>query len=180
MHLPIWLLGQVPKEVCDIAVTEFEATAEIDATMGESGDIISHSHRNTSIRFANPDHWFGSILYSHALKSNKDNQWNYNITFHENLQYAKYGINQHYNWHVDIFPLSIKDYQRKITVVCLLNNPSEYEGGNLDIRLYQDYTVPLQKGTMVAFPSMLEHRVTPVLSGIRKSATIWLNGNKST
>jgi PKHD-type hydroxylase len=44
------------------------------------------------------------------------------------------------------------------------------------MRLYSEYTAPLVKGSMIAFPSILEHRVTPVLSGVRYSATMWFNG----
>lgn len=178
MHLPIWLLGKVPSEVCDIAVKEFELIPASDGAMGESGENVTHSYRDTSVRFAEPNHWFGGILYEHALKANRDNRWDYEVSFHEDLQYAKYGINQHYNWHVDNFPLSGKPFERKVTAVCLLNDPSEFEGGEFQVKLYQEYIAPLEKGSIIAFPSMLEHRVTPVTNGTRLSATIWLNGKR--
>jgi len=44
------------------------------------------------------------------------------------------------------------------------------------VRLYNNYTAPLEKGTIIAFPSILEHRVIPVTSSIRYSATMWFNG----
>jgi PKHD-type hydroxylase len=59
-------------------------------------------------------------------------------------------------------------------VVCLLNDG--FEGGEFEVRLYNDYKAPLVKGTMIAFPSILEHRVLPVLSGLRYSATMWFSG----
>ena len=65
---------------------------------------------------------------------------------------------------------------RKITVICLMNDPSEFEGGELQIRLYGDFTPELKKGSLIAFPSVLEHRVTPVTKGVRYSATMWLSG----
>jgi PKHD-type hydroxylase len=178
MHLPIWLLGKVPSEVCDIAVKEFELIEPMDAAMGETGENVSHFHRNTSVRFAEQDNWFGGILYEHVLKANVTNQWDYEISFHENIQYAKYGVNQHYNWHVDNFPLSGKPFERKITAICLLNDPSEFEGGEFQVKLYQEYSAPLEKGSIIAFPSMLEHRVTPVTSGLRISATLWAGGKR--
>jgi PKHD-type hydroxylase len=66
--------------------------------------------------------------------------------------------------------------ERKVSVICLLSDPSEYEGGDLQIKLYQEYTADLKKGDMIAFPSMLEHRVVPIQSGARNSAVVWLNG----
>lgn len=175
-HLPIWLLGQVPIKVCDAAVSEFSIIKPRDAAMGTNGENIEHSQRNTTVRFTTDNHWFGGIMYEHALKANRDNSWNYDINFHEAVQYAEYGLEQHYDWHTDTFTLSRNEYDRKITAVCLMNDVSEFEGGEFQIKLYQEYIAPLQKGTIIAFPSILEHRVTPVTKGVRASATIWLNG----
>lgn len=176
MHLPIWLLGNVPTEVCDAAAREFELIPFKDAAMGISGENVTHSYRDTSVRFAPTGHWFGGILFEHAMKANRECGWDYDITHHEDTQYAEYGVNQHYNWHTDTFPLSGQPFERKLTAVCLMNDPSEFEGGEFQMKLYSEYTAPLSKGTVIAFPSFLEHRVTPVTSGKRNSATIWLNG----
>jgi len=175
-HLPIWLLGKIPLDVCDAASREFELIESKDASMGLDGNQIEHKTRNTAVRFAPDGHWFGGILYEHAMKANRDNKWDYEIDFHEAVQYAEYGPEQHYHWHTDTFTLCGAPFDRKVTAVCLMNDPSEFEGGEFQIQLYQDYTAPLEKGTVIAFPSILNHRVTPVTSGIRKSATIWLNG----
>jgi PKHD-type hydroxylase len=90
------------------------------------------------------------------------------------VQFAEYGPEQHYAWHTDTFTLSGKPIERKVSVVCLLND--DFEGGEFEVRLYNNYQAPLKKGTMIAFPSILEHRVVPVTSGIRYSATVWFNG----
>jgi PKHD-type hydroxylase len=102
--------------------------------------------------------------------------WQYDVDGREAIQFAQYGPDQHYGWHVDVFPLAGKATDRKITTVCLLNDPSEFEGGQFQVRLYQEYSAPLEKGSVIAFPSILEHRVTPVLSGLRYTATIWFHG----
>jgi len=79
---------------------------------------------------------------------------------------------------VDNFPLQGLDLDRKITVVCLLSELTEFSAGELQIRLYSDYSAPLVKGSVIAFPSILQHRVTPVTFGLRKTATMWLSGPK--
>lgn len=175
-HLPIWILGKIPTEVCDAASKEFQLIEPRDATMGIEGSNIEHRTRNTTVRFAPDDHWFGGILFEHAMKANRDAQWCYDVDFHEAVQYAEYGPEQHYHWHCDTFTLSGSPVERKVTAVCLMNEPSEFEGGEFQVQLYQDYTATLEKGTIIAFPSILYHRVTPVISGKRISATIWLNG----
>lgn len=175
-HQPIWYLGNVPVEVCDQAVAEFSALLVRDASMGIDGAEFNHSHRNTAIRFAESDHWFNKPLQTAASLGNHACGWDFDITDNENIQFAEYGPEQHYNWHVDTFPLSGQALDRKITVVCLLNDPSEFTGGEFQIRLYSEYTAPLVKGSVIAFPSFLEHRVVPVASGVRKSATMWFRG----
>ncbi len=175
-HLPIWYLSTVPHGVCDRLVAELSSLPSKDATMGIGGDQLQHSTRNTNVRFAEQGHWFEGTLKQTADEGNKVCKWDYLVAGNEAIQFAEYGVNQHYHWHTDTFTLAGNPTDRKLTVVCLLNDPSEFEGGEFQVRLYNDYTAPLTKGSVIAFPSILEHRVTPVLSGVRHSATIWLNG----
>jgi PKHD-type hydroxylase len=175
-HLPIWFLGQVPSDVCDRVVAELSEIQPQDATMGIDGKEIAHAHRNTEVRFAAADYWFSKNMWEFASVANSTCKWDYLIEGQEAIQLAKYGPGQHYNWHVDNFLLCGKPVDRKVTVVCLLNEPSEFEGGEFQIRLYSEYTAPLAKGSVIAFPSILEHRVTPVTLGLRTSATMWLTG----
>lgn len=175
-HLPIWYVGAVPAELCDEAVEEFSKIPSKDAAMGNDGQERDHKHRNTTVRFANRGHWFENYMKHFADLGNQECKWDYDVRDYENIQFAEYGPEQHYHWHVDVFPLLGASTDRKLTVVCLLNDPSEFTGGEFQIRLYSEYTAPLIKGSVIAFPSFLEHRVVPVTSGIRKSATMWLNG----
>lgn len=175
-HLPIWYLGSIGTERCDQIVGELSALPFRDATMGADGAHKDHSQRNTKVRFATSDHWMHAVLCGVAEQGNEVCKWGFEIDGNETIQYAEYGVDQHYNWHTDTFLLSGQPRDRKITVVCLLSDPSEFTGGEFQIRLYQEYTAPLVKGSAIAFPSMLEHRVTPVLSGLRSTATIWLTG----
>lgn len=177
-HLPIWYLGSVPPAVCDAALADLKTIEPRDAAMGMHGDSHNHQQRNTTIRFANEDHWFGQILFGHGVVANRVCNWDFEITHHESVQLAEYAPGQHYDWHVDTFFLSGAPTDRKVTVVCLLSDPAEYEGGDLELRFYAEYPAPLQKGSMIAFPSLLEHRVRPVVSGQRYSATMWLQGSR--
>lgn len=175
-HLPIWYIGQIPTDVCDAAADEYMLLDPRDATMGVDGAELSHLNRNTTVRFAAVDHWFGHMLRGYGLRANQECGWDYALTEHEAVQYASYGANQHYGWHVDTFTLSGQPVDRKVTVICLMSDPSEFEGGDLQLRLYSEYTASLGKGSVIAFPSILEHRVVPVTSGVRTSATMWLSG----
>jgi PKHD-type hydroxylase len=175
-HLPLWQIGQIPPAVCDLATANYMTLEPKDATMGNKGEELSHLNRNTTVRFAPIDDWFGHMLRGFGLYANKVCNWGFEINDHEAVQFAHYGQGQHYNWHTDNFPLMGLSTDRKVSVVCLMCDPSEFEAGELQLRFRQDYTAPLVKGSVIAFPSIVEHRVTPVTAGMRSSATMWLNG----
>jgi len=175
-HKPIWYLKQILPEFCDKAVEDFLLVAPKDANMGQNGETKNHAQRNTTVRFIDSGHWLSYIMHGVAREGNFACKWHFDITGHENIQFAEYGPDQHYDWHVDVFPLGNQGLDRKVSVVCLLSEPSEFEGGDLEVKLYSEYKAPLKKGTIIAFPSILQHRVTPVISGLRRSATIWMNG----
>jgi PKHD-type hydroxylase len=175
-HLPIWYLGQMPHEECEKASEELILINPKDAAMGINGDQKNKSGRDTIVRFAEENHWFGLKMFEYGKRASNECKWDFLISSHEAVQYAEYTHGQHYDWHIDTFFLSGSSSDRKITVVCLMNDPSEFEGGQLILRFQNEYVVPLAKGSIVAFPSFLEHKVTPIISGTRYTATMWLSG----
>ena len=64
---------------------------------------------------------------------------------------------------------------RKISMTLLLNDPAEFEGGNLEL-LKPGSTVDLKQGHAVCFASFLNHRVAPVTRGVRQSLVVWFGG----
>lgn len=161
-------------DTCNQIIAELSGIEVRDASMGVAGDTFDKTTRNTNVRFGGDNYWLNDKFEQFALEANKVCKWDYHITGRENVQFAEYGPEQHYAWHTDTFTLAGTPTERKVSVVCLLND--EFEGGEFQVRLYSDFTAPLKKGTMIAFPSILEHRVIPVTSGIRYSATMWFNG----
>jgi PKHD-type hydroxylase len=65
---------------------------------------------------------------------------------------------------------------RKVSTVCLLNDPSEFEGGEFELE--GDRVFKMKQGSVISFPSFLRHRVKPVTSGNRMSAVCWILGDK--
>lgn len=97
--------------------------------------------------------------------------------FVEDLQYTVYdGDGDHYTWHLDRGGM-LANTPRKLTLVLQLSDPSEYEGGDLQVFAGPEpTTVTKEKGLVCAFPSFVLHRVTPVTKGIRKTLVVWLTG----
>jgi PKHD-type hydroxylase len=72
---------------------------------------------------------------------------------------------------------------RKLSVTVSLNDPNEYEGGNLQFDLgphrpdqYHTCLEIRPKGSVIVFPSHVHHQVTPVTSGTRYSLVAWSLG----
>lgn len=133
--------------------------------------------RNSDILMFDPIHWFCGILFNFALASNRQAEWNINILQPEILQIAFYAPDQHYTWHSDSSIMMKDDIIRKLSVVCMLSDRGEYEGGVFELEDVGE--IELEKGDVIVFPSFLKHRVTPVTSGLRKSAVIWVSGYRS-
>ena len=173
-----YFLSQIPSVLCDIFVKEMEQLEPMDAQMNPEGNMMTdHSKRHTIVRAADHWSWFGAILYQNGLEANCKEGWEFIVDSQEQVQLATYEEGMHYNWHVDTFLLSGKPHDRKVTVVCLMNDPSEFEGGELQLNVNgQILEAQLKKGSVIVFPSYILHRVTPVTKGVRKSAVMWLNG----
>lgn len=85
--------------------------------------------------------------------------------------------NGHYNWHTDASMLDCHT-PRKLSMTLLLSDPSEFEGGELQVKLDSDETKTLEvvRGRAWFFPSWVLHRVTPVTKGVRRSLVLWIGG----
>lgn len=73
-------------------------------------------------------------------------------------------------------------YDRKISIIAMLSEPSEYEGGDFLIDLGGGQpkdtwsNVELNKGDVIFFDSSYIHEVTPVTSGKRSVLITWAHG----
>jgi len=94
----------------------------------------------------------------------------------ESFQYTVYHGSEggHFDWHKDHG--NALEEPRKISLSLQLSEADAYEGCNLELHGADVQVAPRTRGTMIAFPSYMLHRVTPILSGIRKSLVIWAAG----
>jgi len=84
----------------------------------------------------------------------------------------------HYDWHTDTSLSASNSPYRKLSMSLLLSDPSEFEGGELQVKYGSDDIKQLEqkKGRAWFFPSWMLHRVTPVTKGIRRSLVLWVGG----
>ena len=78
---------------------------------------------------------------------------------------AIYGVGDHFAWHRDdMVPATAN---RLTALSYALNDPSEYDGGELELPEY-GMSIKPPRGARVTFPASTLHRVTPVTRGVRK------------
>jgi PKHD-type hydroxylase len=91
--------------------------------------------------------------------------------------YAKYTAGMYYGNHVDdpVMGPPHQRYRADISVTIFLNEPEEYDGGELVIQTpFGEQQVKLPAGSAVMYPSGSTHRVAEVIQGERLVAVTWL------
>lgn len=99
--------------------------------------------------------------------------------FHEPMQLGIYTEQQqgHYDWHIDA-SMTDRHAPRKLSLAMLLSDPSEFEGGEFQVKTCNDevQTLECKKGRTWFFPAYTLHRVAPVTKGVRRSLVLWVGG----
>ena len=141
--------------------------------------VVDPSYRMSEVCFIE-DEELRNMLWKYILRANSA-CFGFDIIKDFEMQFTKYNSKDKgfYNWHTDNNFLSDSFFTRKLSVVIQLSDPSEYEGGVLELEIdnkVQTFDGFKQAGSIIVFPSFIKHRVTPVTKGVRKSLVAWVNG----
>lgn len=176
------------KKTCNEIVELANKIPSQDAVLGlNSNPILSTESRRSKIRFVNQSHWelqhVFDTLWKTAITANHD-FFNFHISKLDFFQVAEYDSSYkgEYKRHHDVFWMNEDPkYHRKLSCIIQLTDPSEYEGGEFE--LHNVGSQPLasdikQQGTIIFFPSFIEHQAHPVTKGTRRSIAAWFDGPK--
>ena len=168
--------------------------------------------RDSEVCWFNYD-WLYKLIHPFIHRANIAAGWNYEWDWSESFQFTKYVSGGFYGWHADgnscwngrykryipgVSPMTSegkipKGYTehsemvgkiRKLSMTLNLNEPGEYEGGNLKFdfgphtnrhRFHECVEIRPQ-GSIIVFPSYTYHQVTPVTKGTRYSIVCWSIG----
>ena len=174
---PLYLREGFTHEECD-RIVELEYKLKIeDSTIQRDVDYSGFRKSQHGWIHAPGNEWIYERIDSIITTLNKE-FYKFDIDKCEHLQYTIYKeTGDHYNWHVDSDQLS-GQYLRKISASVQLSDPSEYKGSNLEIHNSKLFTFPNNKGDVIMFPSWYLHRVTPLISGVRRSLVVWAVGSQ--
>ena len=165
-------------ELCDLLLKDRLKFEEKLAVVGSiKGKILDKTIRDSKVCWAPVNHWIEGVLYNYGLYATQQADWNFHLGRPELVQLTAYDKDGFYGWHEDWDPFAIGPSIRKVSVVALLSDPSEFEGG--EFQFEEGVNVEMKKGSVIAFPSFVRHQVTPVTSGKRYSAVCWINGPKT-
>lgn len=172
--------GVISSEICNfiISTCNWDNSEKGYFFDNETQQMASNPEmRITDVVWASQMSVIGCIATAYIQAANKAANWNYDYDWMEQIQLGRYTPGGHYDWHQDIFIPDDQNKQRKLSFVALLNDPKEYEGSEFEFKTLEDSQQPsMQKGSIMVFPSFLDHKVTPVISGQRFSAVTWVNG----
>ena len=183
---------------------QFEAACGKVYTLDGKG-IINQESRNDKIAIIPHEkhtEWLYKEIWDIGYQLNQQN-WNFSIEALEELQYSQYFENHFLGWHRDIVHEKARaaksnrpELDRKISISIQLSDPSEYWGGMLEINQNESgdeeapnlsdaqnrtgerdiHDLVRPKGSIIAFPSAIRHRVSPIRKGCRRALVAWIGG----
>lgn len=184
--VPYWfsLEHRLSPRQCEDVISAGKAlnleSARVRLIEGQEVDSIK-SIRESNSAFFNPRHQLESLLEPYVKRANK--LWNFSLYGWECVQFGEYNVGGFFDWHMDtqLGNLEVNDV-RKLSITVNLSNPESYCGGDFEIANTQGQPLKMpqaalrQQGTVVVFPSFLNHRVTQVTTGTRYSLVQWIHG----
>jgi PKHD-type hydroxylase len=105
----------------------------------------------------------------------------YDVTGISQIDALHYTPGGKYELHQDDAPWP-EHQKRKFSVIVQLTDPNEYTGGDFQIPMvdenatHEQLTSRREKGTVIIFPSWMQHQITPIQSGERRSIIAWAMG----
>ena len=139
------------------------------------------------------DKWIYDIINPFIHKANKQAGWNFQWDWNQPSQFTIYEKGQYYSWHTDqtTHPFKNKNKNldgkhRKLSLTLQLTDKTKYKGGDFQFawiqvdkkNLLNIKTVDDAKdiGTIIIFPSFINHQVLPITQGKRESLVNWSIG----
>lgn len=182
-----WDAAFTDEEIDRIRIYCTEQGTEEAGTLGGTNEKV----RKSGVKF---HRWSADTDWIFARMNNtariiNDRWYGFALNGYESVQFTEYHgeVGGKYDWHMDLCmgdhclpPEMIEP--RKLSLAMLLNEPGvDFKGGEFQFNLGNEAeakTAEQKKGRILAFPSWMIHRVTPVNEGVRRSLVVWVTGPK--
>ena len=161
-------------------ILDFSKTVEpvVPVFPNEDGEeVINTAYKNSVIRtlqWGNETDWMYHRLFEKISYVN-DIIWQFELNgIFEGLDIIEYSTGGSMDWHAD--GLAATTSTRKLSMSIQLSDPSEYEGGELELFVGHISNAPKKLGLITIFPSYIYHQVTEVTSGSRTTMVAHSHG----
>ena len=173
-----WIFeSEIPGGICDQII---EQGRSMVSNPGQAGGEVRPEVRKSDVSFFEDVSWVSGICEHYIRCANRSSEWDLHVDYIERPQFTIYGSGQYYDWHFDT--VIQEPVQRKLSMIVQLTEPDDYEGGELMLKnsLGEDFVCEdfMPRGSVVVFPSLVWHQVTPVTKGVRFSLVCWAAGPK--
>jgi len=168
--LPKWFCEEQIKSINGIKTVEGEVKKD------DGSSLADKEKRITDIVWVDQSSPIGCIAQIYVNMANEKAGWNVDLSNCVDIQIGKYDSSTKgfYDWHSDDgYKVGKNGLVRKLSISILLND--SFEGGLFEFKNF-DKQPELKQGSIIVFPSFLQHRVTPVTAGTRYSAVTWVSG----
>ena len=162
------------KEIIDLSSTLKKEQGKIKQKDATEDDKKRRDSTISWIPFNKMQPMYDDLI--HLIQKINRNHFGFsNLQITEPAQVSEYSKGQFYDWHTDnSIDMDMEPPVRKLSMTLLLNDPSKFEGGNLEIA--GKTLSHMKQGHAAIFASFLQHRVTPVTKGVRKALVVWFSG----
>jgi len=164
------------RQIIEAGRSQKPQTAQVG--MNKPGGGTDTKKRVTTISWI-PFKEMGHMYYdlNKFIQKTNENHFGFgDIRITENAQFTEYPEGGFYDWHMDCdVNMGHEPPVRKISMTLLLNDPKEFEGGELEVMAPGKYA-DMKQGHAIIFASFLNHRVNPVKRGVRQSLVVWFGG----
>jgi len=170
--------GALPPEMCDTIIELGKKKVQEDATINTDRSVDEKTRKGQVAWIK--DEWLQQMIASYVARANVQAEWNFILNNKEDIQFATYEDGAFYGYHRDC-NINAKFY-RKLSISVQLSSIEDYEGGRLILKnMWGNEDLPMdeevyKQGTIIVFPSLLLHTVTPMTKGIRHSLVQWFSG----
>ena len=174
----------------DAGVDTKKDTTDEERKSGKKGDFKPDSKVRISEVFWTTEQWVYDLTWPFMLEANQEAGWCFNIKAAESMQIGRYRKGGFYSFHQDGRSDHLSVYNnpsnaymhghvRKLSMSLILND--KFEGGEFEFASYSREKctitpIELKAGSLLFFPSGVEHRVAPVTKGVRYSLVNWFVG----
>ena len=167
-----------------------QITTDEERVTGHKHDFKTDSKIRISDVFWTSEQWVYDTIWPCMQQANEEAGWKYHIKAAETTQITRYKKGGFYNFHKDGVGDHLSAYNnptnafmhghvRKLSMSVMLND--NFDGGAFEFASYNKEKcvitpIEAEAGSVIVFPSAMEHRVAPITKGVRYSLVAWFVG----